>query len=95
MRSCGEQARVSGQPAQPAVPADRCAPEIVRFLTVSAALAAAELDDAEGITVGYMSQNFGYEGKAAALKRAVAAVRQASIEGHAPLMRGRHVDTSS
>jgi len=33
--------------------------------------------------------------KAAALKRAVAAVRQASIELNAPLIRGRHVDTSS
>ena len=33
---------VGGQPAQPAVPADRCAPEIVAFLAVCAALAAAE-----------------------------------------------------
>jgi hypothetical protein len=37
VRSCGQQARVGGQPAQPAVPADRCAREIVRFLTLAVA----------------------------------------------------------
>jgi hypothetical protein len=37
------QAKRGGQPAQPAVPADRCAPEIVGFLTgFGGALAAAE-----------------------------------------------------